>query len=164
MLSKCSANNAKVRDANLNARVFFISKIKSALAYCRMWHFMDASSAPLGRMATKIASLLQGKHKLPFTPHNDCGDYVIVRNAANLVLTGRKWEQKEYIHHTGFTGGLKITPISTLEPGEIVKRAVKGMLPKNKLRQLRLDRLKVSQKSVLRNHLVYLFVYMYLMV
>lgn len=95
-------------------------------------------------MATKLAELLQGKHKLPFTPHNDCGDYVVVRNAANIQLTGRKWERKEYIHHTGYTGGVKVTPIAKLSAAEIVKRAVKGMLPKNKLRQLRLDRLKVS--------------------
>lgn len=83
---------------------------------------MDAASAPLGRLASRIATVLQGKHKPIYHPVADCGDMVVVRNAARLVLTGTKREDKTYIHHTGYPGGLRVTPIGKVlakDPGEV---------------------------------------------
>jgi large subunit ribosomal protein L13 len=111
-----------------------------------LWHFVDASSAPVGRVANRIATLLQGKHKPIFHPAADCGDFVVVKNAGKLVLTGRKAEDKEYIRHTGYPDGLRITNVKTFlakNPAEIIKRAVNGMLPKNRLRVQRMERLKI---------------------
>jgi len=84
------------------------------LAYCKTWHFFDASIAPVGRLATRIATLLQGKHKSIYQPVADCGDYVVVKNAQNLILTGKKREDKEWIRHTGFPGGIRRTPVTKL--------------------------------------------------
>ncbi|HPE85691.1 MAG: 50S ribosomal protein L13 [Bacteroidia bacterium] len=100
------------------------------------WVVVDAENEVLGRMAAKIAMVLRGKHKPSFTPHVDCGDNVIVINADKIKLTGLKWEQKEYKHHTGYPGGLRITSIREMlakKPEAIVEKAVKGMLPKNRL-------------------------------
>lgn len=97
---------------------------------------VDAEGQTLGRLASKIAKLLRGKHKPNFTPHVDCGDNVIVLNAGKIQLTGNKWEDKEYIWHTGYPGGQKRQTALELfkkKPLNIVERAVKGMLPKNKL-------------------------------
>ena len=97
-------------------------------------------------MATQIAILLMGKNKPIYTQGNDCGDYVVVTNARHIALTGRKREQKYYFSHSGYPGGAKFRPFARVmekNPAEIIHRAVKGMLPKNKLRQFRLDRLKV---------------------
>jgi len=112
----------------------------------RQWYVIDASEAPLGRLATRIATLLTGKGKPQFTKHIDCGDYVIVINAANLVSTGNKPDKKIYYHHTGFPGGIKQATQSekqTKDPTFAVTHAVRGMLPVNKLRDERLKRLKV---------------------
>ena len=100
------------------------------------WLLVDAEGQTLGRVATKIASLIRGKHKVDFTPHVDCGDNVVVINAEKVQLSGNKWEAKEYIRHTGYPGGQRSMNASTLlakHPERLIEKAVKGMLPKNKL-------------------------------
>jgi len=100
------------------------------------WVLIDAENAVLGRLASETAKLLRGKHKTNFTPHVDCGDNVIVINAAKVRLTGNKWEDREHFSHTGYPGGQKrISPRKIMEnnPISLVEKAVKGMLPKNKL-------------------------------
>ena len=102
----------------------------------RNWYVIDAENLPLGRVATKAANLLRGKHKVTFTPHIDCGDYVIIVNADKVKLTGNKLEQKMYYNHSGFPGGLRERNAKTMVekyPVEMVERAVKGMLPHNRL-------------------------------
>ncbi len=102
----------------------------------KQWVLVDASEQVLGRMATKVAKLLRGKYKPNFTPHVDCGDNVIVINAEKIVLTGNKWDQKEYVRHTGYPGGQRFTSAVQMmakKPYAMVEIAVKGMLPKNKL-------------------------------
>ena len=100
------------------------------------WVLVDADGQTLGRLASKVAILLRGKHKPNFTPHVDCGDNVIVINSKKINLSGNKWEQKKYIRHTGYPGGQR--SLSALEqfaknPNSIIEKSVKGMLPKNKL-------------------------------
>ena len=100
------------------------------------WLIIDADQAILGRLASKVASIAKGKHKPSFTPNVDCGDKIIVINAEKVALTGKKWDFKEYVSHSGYPGGQKrVTPREQLEkdPTKIIERAVKGMLPKNKL-------------------------------
>ena len=100
------------------------------------WLLVDAEGQTLGRVATKIASLIRGKHKVDFTPHVDCGDNVVVINAEKVQLTGNKWEAKEYIRHTGYPGGQRSINAASLlakHPERLIEKAVKGMLPKNKL-------------------------------
>jgi len=100
------------------------------------WVVIDAENAILGRMATKAAMILRGKHKASFTPHTDCGDYVIIVNAEKIQLTGNKWTDKKYFSHTGYPGGQKIiNPRDLLKkkPTAVVEKAIKGMLPKNRL-------------------------------
>jgi large subunit ribosomal protein L13 len=100
------------------------------------WLLVDAENLVLGRMATKIAVLLRGKHKPYYTPHVDCGDNVIVINADKVRLTGQKWDDKEYIRHTGFPGGQRVTTARQMlkkKPTAIVEHAIKGMLPKTRL-------------------------------
>lgn len=112
----------------------------------RKWYVVDASEAPLGRMATKIATLLTGKGKPSFTHHIDTGDYVIVINAEKVQVTGNKMYTKMYYKHSGFPGGLtELTMEEKLkrDPTAAVFQAVRGMLPVNKLRDARLDRLKI---------------------
>ncbi len=112
----------------------------------RKWYIVDASEAPLGRVATKIAVLLTGKEKPMFTQHIDCGDYVVVINAGSIKVTGDKMKQKMYYHHSHFPGGLKeLTLAEKMEkdPTHALFHAVRGMLPVNKLRDGRLDRLKI---------------------
>lgn len=112
----------------------------------RKWYVIDAAGKPLGRVATEVATLLRGKHKPTFTPHVDCGDYVIVINAAKAVLTGKKLENKKYQHHTGWIGNLKEVKYSTLmaqRPEFAMELAVKGMLPKNAIGRAAMTRLKV---------------------
>ena len=102
----------------------------------KQWFIVDAENQILGRMSSKIAKILRGKYKTNFTPHADCGDYVIVINADKAIMTGRKMENREIFSHTGYPGGQKrITPIQMLEKDgtSVVKHAIKGMLPKNKL-------------------------------
>jgi large subunit ribosomal protein L13 len=116
----------------------------------RKWYVLDASEVPLGRLSTKVATLLTGKGKPQFTKHIDCGDYVIVINAKNLVTTGNKTDKKIYYKHSGFPGGLTETTLGdkqAKDPGFPVVHAVRGMLPVNKLRDARLARLKVYTGS-----------------
>jgi len=110
------------------------------------WYVVDAQDLVLGRLATQIANVLRGKNKAIFTPSVDTGDFVIVVNAEKIALTGRKLDGKIYYHHTGFPGGLKeITAGKLLEkkPEDLIRKAVKGMLPKNKLARHMLKKLKV---------------------
>ena len=100
------------------------------------WFLVDAENQILGRMSSKIAKILRGKYKTNFTPHADCGDFVIIINADKIVMTGAKMEKREIFSHTGYPGGQKrITPTQMLEKDgtSVVKHAVKGMIPKNKL-------------------------------
>jgi large subunit ribosomal protein L13 len=100
------------------------------------WVIVDAENQVLGRLATKVARLLRGKLKTNYTPHFDCGDNVIVINAAKVILTGKKMDEKEYVRHTGYPGGQRInTPreLFAKKPVAVVEKAVKGMLPKNRL-------------------------------
>lgn len=100
------------------------------------WVLVDAEGQTLGRLASKVAKLLRGKHKPNFTPHVDCGDNVIVVNSEKINLTGNKWNDKTYIRHTGYPGGqrsLSATELFGKDPARIVEKSVKGMLPKNKL-------------------------------
>lgn len=102
----------------------------------KKWLVVDVEGQVLGRAASKIASLLRGKHKPYYTPHVDCGDNVIVINADKVRLTGKKWDDKEYIRHTGYPGGQRITLAKEMlqkHPERLVEFAVKGMLPKNRL-------------------------------
>lgn len=114
----------------------------------RKWYVIDASQAPLGRTATKIATLLTGKGKPQFTQHIDCGDFVVVINAANIQVSGNKMEDKMYYRHSGYPGGLKeasLKEIMVKTPDRAIFDAVRGMLPDNKLRDPRLLRLKIYQ-------------------
>jgi len=102
----------------------------------KTWHLVDAEGQTLGRLASKVAKIIRGKHKTNYTPHADCGDYVIVINAEKIHLSGNKWSDKVYIRHTGYPGGqrsLTATELLEKRPGRLVEKAVKGMLPKNKL-------------------------------
>ncbi len=112
----------------------------------RRWILVDASEAPLGRIATQIATYLTGKYKPSYTPHIDGGDYVVVINAREAVVTGNKEKGKVYYHHTGFPGGIKDATLAEVRakfPERIIEEAVKGMLPKNKLAAERMKRLRV---------------------
>jgi large subunit ribosomal protein L13 len=113
----------------------------------RRWLVVDAEDQVLGRLATRLASVLRGKHKPIYTPHADAGDFVIVVNAARVRLTGRKREQKTYYRHTGYTGHLKAVTAGKLLDGphadRVVREAVRGMLPRNSLGRKLLGKLKV---------------------
>ena len=112
----------------------------------RKWYVLDAAGKPLGKTAVRAADILRGKNKPTFTPNADCGDNVIIINAAQAVLTGKKGEQKFYRHHSGWVGGLKETPYRILmqEKPELAMRvAIKGMLPKNTLANAALKRLHI---------------------
>ncbi len=112
----------------------------------KKWYVVDAKDKVLGRLATQIAMRLRGKHKPIFTPHADTGDFVVVVNAEKVAMTGRKWEEKIYYRHTGYVGGLKRTSARELlvkKPREILRFAVKGMLPKNSLGRRQLKKLKI---------------------
>lgn len=112
----------------------------------REWWLIDASSLPLGKLAVVVADKLMGKSKVTYTPHIDNGDYVIVVNAKNLVVTGDKMTKKKYYRHSGYPGGikeLKLEEVIEKEPARAIREAVKGMLPKNKLVADRLARLRI---------------------
>ncbi len=112
----------------------------------RKWYILDAAGKPLGKTAATAATLLRGKHKPEYTPHADCGDYVIILNADKAVLTGKKLDQKYYRHHSGWVGGLKEVKYRTLmqtKPELAMQLAVKGMMPKNIITKDSLPRLKV---------------------
>jgi large subunit ribosomal protein L13 len=102
----------------------------------KKWVVVDAEGEFLGRLASRVAILLRGKHKVNFTPHVDCGDNVIVINASKVKLSGNKWEEKTYVRYTGYPGGQRFktaTQIYDQNPSKIIEKSVKGMLPKNKL-------------------------------
>lgn len=102
----------------------------------KQWYVVNAEGETLGRLASMVAFVLRGKHKPNFTPHADCGDYVVVTNADKIKLTGNKWDDKVYVRHTGYPGGQRFTTAREMmakKPTEMVEKAVRGMLPKNKL-------------------------------
>ncbi len=110
------------------------------------WHIVDADGMVLGRLASKVSQILRGKHKPMWAPHMDVGDFVVVVNADKVKVTGRKAEQKKYYRHSGYPGGLKVTPFKTMletKPEFIIENAVKGMLPHNRLGRKMLKKLKV---------------------
>ena len=112
----------------------------------RKWYVIDAAGKPLGRTAVKAANILRGKHRPEFTPHADCGEFVIIVNADKAILTGKKLEQKFYRHHSGYIGGLKETSYKTLmatKPEKAMELAVKGMLPHNSIGAKSFTRLHV---------------------
>jgi len=102
----------------------------------RKWFVVDAKGQRLGRLSTEVATILRGKHKPTFTPHVDCGDYMVVINAKDIELTGKKWDQKKYYRHSQYPGGLSTTTAKEMNnkhPERLIEFAVKGMLPKGKL-------------------------------
>lgn len=110
------------------------------------WHVVDADGIVLGRLASQVATLLRGKHKPTFAPNFDNGDYVIVINAEKVVLTGNKWTEKTAYHHSGFPGGLKATSYQEMrdkQPEKIIEKAVRGMMPHNRLSKQQMTKLKV---------------------
>jgi len=112
----------------------------------RTWWVVDADGQPLGRLASKVATILRGKHKTIFTPHVDTGDFVVIINADKIKATGRKLEQKEYFSHSGYVGSMKATTLGDAmkkDPTMPIKHAVKGMLPKNVLGRQLIKKLKV---------------------
>ena len=116
----------------------------------RRWLLIDAAEAPVGRIATQIATYLTGKYKPTYTPHIDGGDYVVVINAAQAVFTGDKETDKKYYRHSGFPGGIKDASVKEVRekfPERLIEAAVKGMLPKNKLSPERMARLRVFAGS-----------------
>jgi large subunit ribosomal protein L13 len=112
----------------------------------RKWHVIDAEGQTLGRLATEIARLLRGKNKPQYTPHVDTGDFVVVVNAEKVVVTGKKAEQKVYYRHTGYPGGLRETSYEVLlerKPTEILRKAVRGMMPRTRLGRQQFRKLKI---------------------
>ena len=122
----------------------------TASAEERRWYVVDASEYPLGRLASRVAVILRGKHKPTYTPHVDHGDHVVVINAANVQLTGKKLEKKTYFRYTGYMGGGRIKTLENMmanEPEEVVRKAVKGMLPKTRLGRQMIKKLKIYRGS-----------------
>lgn len=116
----------------------------------RKWYVIDAKEKVLGRMATRIADIIRGKDKPDFTPHVDTGDFVIVVNASQIVLTGTKWEDKNYYWHTGYPGGIRSITAQKLresKPEDLIYKAVRGMLPKNRLSRQIIKKLKVYDEE-----------------
>ena len=114
----------------------------------KKWLLLDAKDETLGRLSSKIASILMGKNKAQYTPHNDLGDYVVVVNAEKIRVTGNKDIQKKYYKHTGYPGGLKSSTFSEIiekDPENLILKAVRGMLPKNKLSNSMISKLKVYE-------------------
>ena len=112
----------------------------------KKWHLVDAQGKTLGRMASRIATILQGKHRPIYTPHVDTGDYVVVINARKVRLTGKKLEEKTYQRFSGYPGGVKIIPLKEMlekHPDRVVRLAVRRMLPKTKLGERMLEKLKI---------------------
>lgn len=127
-------------------KTYMAKKEDAGLTFRREWYLVDAAGKPLGRLASVIAKILQGKHKPTYTPHFDVGDYVVVVNAEKVKLSGKKWEQKLHRHHTGYVGHLREVPYKDLvkvHPDWPIKLAVKRMLPKNNLGRRMLRKLKI---------------------
>jgi len=111
-----------------------------------LWHLVDAEGKTLGRLAAKVAMVLRGKHRATFSPHMLCGDHVVIVNAAKLAFHVSKYRRKSYVDHSGFMGGLTRTPLKKMmeeKPEEVIIRAIRGMLPYNRLKPLMLKRLHV---------------------
>ncbi len=116
----------------------------------RDWRLIDATNKVLGRLSTDIAQILMGKNKAYYTPHLDCGDYVVITNASKIVLSGKKEKQKIYYHYSGFPGGLKLQTAAILrskKPEELITHSTRGMLPKTKLGKLMIKKLFVYPGS-----------------
>ena len=116
----------------------------------RDWFLVDANGKTLGRLATEVASRLRGKHKAEYTPHVDTGDYIVIVNAAKIAVTGNKFNDKMYHHHTGYIGNLKSVSFKDLikkKPEEVIQRAVKGMLPKGPLGREMAKKMKIFSGS-----------------
>lgn len=114
------------------------------------WYVIDATDVVLGRLASKVAHMLKGKHKPQYQPHTDEGDYIIVINAGKIKVTGNKLSDKIYYKHTGYIGNLKATPLGKMldkKPDFVIKNAVKGMLPKNPLGRSMIKKLKIYQNE-----------------
>ena len=121
----------------------------------RKWYIIDATGKPLGRVATEVSKLLMGKHKPTYTPNQDTGDHVIILNCKDVVLTGKKLDQKIYRHHSGYIGGMKeVTARDMLNnnPEKAMMLAVKGMLPKNKLGRQMITKIRIYAGSEHENH------------
>ena len=117
----------------------------------REWYVVDATDKTLGRLSTAIANRLRGKHKPEYTPHVDTGDYIVVVNAEKVRVTGNKTTDKTYHHHTGYPGGIKSITFDKLidkAPEQVIEKAVKGMMPKNKLSRSMMNKLKIYAGSV----------------
>ena len=137
----------------LSSKVFKTKSLKRENVN-KEWLLVDASNEVLGRFSSKVAKILRGKHKPSFTPHVDCGDYVIVINAEKIMLSGKKLEGKEYVSHSGYPGGQKIKTAKQIfdkNPSILIEKAVKGMLPKNKLGSSIFSNLKVYTGDI-HNH------------
>ena len=129
----CSFAAHKIQD--LKANSFKTLSIRKEDVQ-KKWLLVDASEQNLGRMCSKVAKILRGKHKASFTPHIDCGDNVVIINASKINLTGKKWTDKEYISYTGYPGGQRVKTAQQIfdkNPSILIEKAIKGMLPKNKL-------------------------------
>ena len=114
------------------------------------WHLIDAENKTLGRLSSRVSTILMGKNKSQYTPNNDLGDFIVIINAEKIKLTGNKEFQKKYFRHSGYPGGLKSTTVQELrkdKPEQIILKAVKGMLPKNKLADKMISKLKVYKGS-----------------
>lgn len=127
-----------------------VSLSKEEALKSREWYVVDATDVPVGRLASEVATLIRGKHKPTYTPHVDCGDFVIVINAGKVKLTGNKLQDKNYYHYTGYVGGIKSKAANKLieeNPAEIITRAVKGMLTKGTLGHQLMNKLKVYKDA-----------------
>lgn len=122
------------------------STVTKGNSFERNWHLIDLNEMVLGRISVKIANLLMGKNKVDYSPNRDAGDYVVAINAKNIRITGNKLKDKVYYHHTGYAGHLRELTLGQLmekDPRQVIEHGVKGMLPKNKLRDRRMTRLKI---------------------
>lgn len=143
--SRVQANSLKQKDFIVNT-LSYKTKSANAASVDRKWQVVDAEGEIVGRLASRIARVLRGKHKPDFTPHFDNGDYVIVINADKVRFTGQKFNQKEYVRHTGYPGGQRVaTPrqLMATRPERIIEHAVKGMLPKTRLGRAQFRKLHV---------------------
>jgi large subunit ribosomal protein L13 len=131
LLQEYSYNKVNKVDA-LSYKTVFANK----QSVQKEWYIVDAKDKVLGRVCSEVAKIIRGKHKPSYTPNTDCGDHVIVINAEKVMLTGRKWDQKEYVRHTGYPGGqrfAKAKDIRSRIPSRLIEEAVRGMLPKSRM-------------------------------
>lgn len=131
--------------ADMN-KTFFLRKEDRA----PQWHVIDATDQTLGRLATRVADMLRGRDKAVYTPHTDGGDYVVITNCKKINVTGNKMQDKEYVRYSGWRSGRKVTSLRDMlekHPTDVIRQAVKGMLPKNKLSAQVLDKLKIYEDA-----------------